>query len=96
MPSSSAFPCPACNEDVPANAKSCPHCGACGKSGWSETAKYDGINLPDDDFDYDKFTQKEFGQLRPSRKKEIFLKITAAFLVFIFIFLAVTNYLFRQ
>lgn len=54
------FPCPVCGEDVPAGAKSCPECGACGKSGWSEKAAYDGLDLPDDDFDYEKFADEEF------------------------------------
>lgn len=96
MAAKSTFPCPACGEDVPAKAKACPHCGACGKTGWSEEANYDGLDLPDDDFDYDKFTQEEFGTPQPSRKKDLFLKITAALLVLVFIFLAITNYLFRQ
>ncbi len=45
------FTCPACGEDVPRAAKSCPDCGACEKSGWSEEARYDGLDLPDLDSD---------------------------------------------
>ena len=59
------FVCPACGEDVPANAKACPECGACEKSGWSEDAAYDGLDLPDEDFDYEKFTAEEFGGREP-------------------------------
>ncbi len=53
---------PFCGEDVPAKAKSCPHCGACEKSGWNEDNRAaDGLDLPDDDFDYEKFAHEEFG-----------------------------------
>ena len=45
------FECPVCGESVPRNAKACPECGACEKSGWSADAAYD--ELPDVDFDYD-------------------------------------------
>lgn len=43
------FACPVCGEDVPRKAKSCPSCGACERSGWSEDHYLDGIDLPDDD-----------------------------------------------
>jgi hypothetical protein len=60
------FDCPVCGETVPAGAKSCPECGACEKSGWSEDQRYDALNLPDEDFDHDKFVEEEFGG--PTRK----------------------------
>ena len=45
------FICPVCSEDVPRNAKACPSCGACEKSGWNEDDDYlDGIDLPDEDY----------------------------------------------
>ncbi len=44
------FACPVCGEDVPRKAKSCPSCGACEKSGWSEDQYLDGLNLPDEDY----------------------------------------------
>jgi len=54
--------CPVCGEDVPRNARACPECGADEKSGWREDAEhYDGIDLPEE-FDYDEFTQREFGR----------------------------------
>ncbi len=56
------FDCPACGEEVPVGAKSCPHCGACEKTGWNEEAtRYDGLDLPDEDFDYSEFVKEEFG-----------------------------------
>jgi hypothetical protein len=55
------FDCPACGEEVPAGAKSCPDCGACERSGWSEAAREHGLGLSDDEFDYEKFVAAEFG-----------------------------------
>ena len=42
---------------------SCPACGACERSGWSEDADADGLDLPEDEekFDYDRFVEEEFG-----------------------------------
>ena len=42
------FSCPVCHADVSRHAKSCPQCGACEKSGWSEDQYLDGLGLPDD------------------------------------------------
>lgn len=59
---SETFECPACGEDVPVGARACPHCGADEKTGWNEDAtRYDGVDLPDPDFDYDDFVKQEFG-----------------------------------
>lgn len=55
------FNCPVCGEEVPNDAKSCPECGACDKSGWSGQAESSGLGLPDEDFDYHKFVEAEFG-----------------------------------
>ena len=51
-----------CGEDVPRNALACPECGADHNSGWREDADvYDGVDLGDEQFDYDEFLQNEFG-----------------------------------
>jgi len=61
------FQCPCCGEDVPAGAEACPHCGACRETGWNEdSTRLDGLDLPDDEFDYDRFVQEE---LDPPRLK---------------------------
>lgn len=44
------FSCPVCGADVPRKAKSCPECGACEKSGWSDDHYLDGIDLPNEDY----------------------------------------------
>ena len=55
--------CPVCGEDVPPGARACPHCGADEQSGWNaEETIYDGLDLPDEEFDYDDFVAREFGK----------------------------------
>ena len=58
---------PACHEPVPARRNSCPHCGASEADGWSDDAQADGLDLPDDSFDYDQFIQREFGGTPPPK-----------------------------
>lgn len=58
--------CPVCGEWTPAGAVTCDECGACDKSGWSDGVQTDGLDLPDEDFDYAEFATREFG-LRPTR-----------------------------
>ncbi len=54
--------CPVCGEDVPRGALACPECGADHKSGWREdAAAYDGVDLGEDEFNYDEFVREEFG-----------------------------------
>jgi predicted nucleic acid-binding Zn ribbon protein len=93
----SPFPCPVCGKKVPAKARACPHCGACDKTGWNEEARAnDGLDLPDDEFDYEKFNEEEFGRPRKRRRKEILMWITALVLLIAFILTGVSNLLFRQ
>jgi hypothetical protein len=56
--------CPNCGVPVPRNAKACPGCGADEHTGWAEDAQHAtaaDLGLPDEDFDYEEFTQREFG-----------------------------------
>lgn len=54
--------CPVCGEDVPKKALACPECGADHNSGWREEGAYlDGVGVPDEEFDYDRFVEAEFG-----------------------------------
>ena len=73
MASPRTFECPVCGEDVPAKAKACPSCGACEKSGWGDT-EGDGLDLPGEDFDYEKFKEEEFGTPRKLKGKQRFGK----------------------
>ncbi len=96
MASKSTFPCPVCGEDVPAKAKACPHCGACDKSGWNEEGSAaDGLDLPDNEFDYEKFTAEEFGTPRKLRGKVLFWKVVGVVILVVMIILFGANFLFR-
>jgi hypothetical protein len=56
--------CPNCGADVPPNSRACPECGADEHTGWSEAASANGLDLPEQDFDYEDFIQREFGGKR--------------------------------
>ena len=54
--------CPVCGEDVPRNARACPECGSDEQTGWKEGADEIGLaGAPDEEFDYDRFVEGEFG-----------------------------------
>lgn len=89
------IPCPACGKDIPAQAKACHHCGACEKSGWNADSS-DGLDLPEEDFDYEKFTQEEFGQPRRRQGKERLVWVTALILLIVMAVLTGYNWLFGQ
>lgn len=58
--------CPVCGEDVPPRALACPECGADHNSGWKEDY-LDGVDLPDEEFNYDDFVKQEFGgKIKPA------------------------------
>jgi uncharacterized membrane protein YvbJ len=57
--------CPNCGADVPRRARACPQCGADDQTGWSEAAQTSGLDLPDEEFDYDDFVKREFGGRKP-------------------------------
>lgn len=53
--------CPNCGAPVPCNARACPECGSCEETGWSEAAQTSNADLPEEDFDYAEFVEREFG-----------------------------------
>jgi hypothetical protein len=56
------FHCPECGAEVYPNAFGCRACGARKENGrWMQSSTYDGVDLPDDYFDYDEFIREEFG-----------------------------------
>ena len=75
--------CPVCGEDVPRDALACPECGADHNSGWREDGDtYDGVDLPDDDFNYDDFVKREFGsRAKPPGLKTIWWIVAIALIV---------------
>jgi len=79
--------CPVCGADVHPNALACRECGADHNSGWREDAgAEDGLDLPDDGFDYDEFVQREFGSpVRPAGVKTIWWIVAIGLLVILVI-----------
>ena len=57
--------CPNCGAEVPRNARACPECGSDEQTGWSEETHVDGLDLPEEKFDYDDFVEREFGSKSP-------------------------------
>lgn len=72
MPKALSYICPFCDAEVRVG-KPCPGCAKKGgksqpaKKPWEQDASADGLNLPDDDFDYNDFLAREFGKA-PHRK----------------------------
>jgi hypothetical protein len=67
MPETLTYLCPFCGSDVRVGIP----CLGCAKKtkkrSWEQPPSQDGLDLPDDDFDYDDFIQREFGKL-PHRR----------------------------
>jgi hypothetical protein len=53
--------CPNCGGELSPKVRVCPHCGSDEKTGWSDEAHIGGLNLPDQEFNYDEFVESEFG-----------------------------------
>ena len=90
--------CPICSEDVPLNAKACPSCGACEKSGWSGNDSADGLDLPEteDEFDYDKFLADEFGKGPRAAGTPRLWWVVAIIVLFAFLALSLHTFFFAQ
>ena len=58
--------CPNCGAEVPPKAKACPECGADEATGWSEEAQASGLDLPDENFDYNDFVKIDQRFVRPA------------------------------
>ncbi len=60
-----SYVCPFCGGDVRVG-KTCPGCAKKIKKpqrrSWHQDKSKDGLDLPDDDFDYEKFVASEFGK----------------------------------
>lgn len=67
-----SYMCPTCGAEVKVGA-ACPGCvpkkrsrkkrvsAAPKKRSWDQDSMSDGVDIPDEDFDYDEFVQREFG-----------------------------------
>lgn len=82
--------CPNCGAEVPPRAKACPECGSDEQTGWSGAAQTGGLDLPDEEFNYDEFVHREFGDKRPVPRGihwfwwVVAILVLGAFLVFWF------------
>jgi hypothetical protein len=72
--------CPNCGADVPPKAKACPECGSDESTGWSDDAHAHSLDLPDENFDYDEFVQREFSKPKRS-KRQTFWWVVAVILL---------------
>lgn len=68
--------CPGCGGEVPIGPAGCPRCPPpkprkpkrqAEKRSWEQDKCYDDLDLPDEDFDYDEFVEREFGR-KPHRQ----------------------------
>jgi uncharacterized membrane protein YvbJ len=73
--------CPNCGADVPRNAKACPECGSDESTGWSDDAQVQNLGLPDEEFNYDEFTQREFGKPKKSPRQMLWWVVAVILLV---------------
>ena len=78
-----------CGADVPPNARACPDCGADEETGWSETARYQGMGIPvDEEFDYDEYVKREFEGAKPQRKRKALWTAVAIVILLLFAWFA--------
>ena len=71
--------CPGCDHEVPVGSRGCPYCNPTpkrrrpkaaasrAKRSWEQDSAHDGLDLPDENFDYDDFIAREFGG-KPHRR----------------------------
>ena len=79
--------CPICGEDVPPRALACPECGADHNTGWKPGAM-DVADGPDEEFDYEEFTRREFGGKPAARLHPVWWVTAAVLLVATAVWLA--------
>ena len=54
--------CPNCGATLAKDVDACPECGADEETGWNEDAYWQDLGVTDDEFDYDEFVEREFGE----------------------------------
>ena len=86
--------CPNCGaliEDE--RALSCPQCGADESTGWGDDATAQTLGLPDADFDYDEYVEREFGTEERNPVKTKGIPWWAWALTLLLVFLLIRTYL---
>ncbi len=88
MPSIFPDHCPHCGAALPHGARVCPECGSDETTGWSPEASAGNLGLPDEEFDYDRFVNEEFGASRfKPHGLRWFWWAVALFLILLLVFL---------
>ena len=91
--------CPKCGHEVKVGNSHCPNCPPPKKrrkksspKSWEQDESLDGLDLPDNDFDYDEFITREFKQGAPHKQIGIAwywwatgIALITGFLIFVFI-----------
>lgn len=80
--------CPNCGAEVPSNALACPECGADHRTGWSDYAEEQRLDLPDDEFDYESFIKEEFSDKKSKdiRQPALLWRVVAILLLVLLVF----------
>jgi predicted nucleic acid-binding Zn ribbon protein len=79
--------CPVCGESVPRGALACPECGADERTGWSEAARYEGLDLPDESFDYGEFVSRELEGREPRGRRRRFWWVVTVGVLILFVWM---------
>ncbi len=71
------FICPDCGAEVRVGSRGCARCASeratkawDKRQPWEQDEVYDGLDLPDDEFNYEEFLDKEFGGGRRRSRRE--------------------------
>ena len=84
------FVCPNCGAEVTAPAPACPECGSDERTGWSETAFYDGTGIADpEEFDYVAWRRRELGLAPRQTSRQWLWLVTALLVLALFVWLIV-------
>lgn len=78
MNSDDTWICPGCGLELKVGISGCPKCrpkpkrrkkpkAKQARQSWEQDPSYDGLDLPDEDFDYDEYVAREFGN-QPHKK----------------------------
>lgn len=89
------FQCPECGDEVSPNAAGCRSCGAQKVDGeWRTPESYDGLDLPGEDFDYDEFIRREFGEDDPRSftGKQLLWWVTAVVTLVAFLWISLSGW----
>jgi hypothetical protein len=88
------FICPGCGDEIRIGPKGCPKCNRPKKKKfqpepdpWDIADSSDGIGLPDDEFDYERFVAEEFGGGPKRSRKQWIWWITAVVLLMAIVWL---------